>query len=179
MKCLICGSGNFLHIHKGTRDVADINVMKCAKCGTVQLDTKEYNTEQNYMEGGMLKNSYGMIGDKVDDMTWDTWILETKPDDDRRYDALRNVCSGKRVLEFGCGNGGFLRRIRNEASAVAGVELMDDSRKNMEKEKISVYKTLNTVDEKYDIVCMFMVIEHLNTPDEVLRKIYDVLVPGG
>lgn len=51
MKCIICGGDSFSCIHKGTRDIPQINVMKCEKCGMVQLDSNEYNTAQNYRGG--------------------------------------------------------------------------------------------------------------------------------
>lgn len=52
MKCLICRNTEFVCIHHGTRDVSDINVMKCKNCGMVQLDTWEYNTDEMYSGGG-------------------------------------------------------------------------------------------------------------------------------
>ena len=127
----------------------------------------------------MLKNNYGAISDKTEDMPWNIWVQETKADDERRYDALKDACNGKRILEFGCGNGGFLRRIKKVASNTAGVELMEDARNRIREEGIEVYETLDEVGGRYDIVCMFMVIEHLNHPDATLEKIYNILVPGG
>lgn len=38
-----------------------------------------------------------------------TWVKETMQDDDRRFEALKEICTGKDVLEFGCGNGGIRR----------------------------------------------------------------------
>lgn len=179
MQCLICGGDRFVCIHKGTRDIPQINVMKCRQCGMVQLDSTEYNTTSNYRGGGMLKDTYAAVADQTADMSWETWIQETKPDDDRRYESLKEMCTGKAVLEFGCGNGGFLRRIKNAAANVAGIELMDEARDNLAKEGISVYRSIDEIDKTYDVVCMFMVIEHLNHPDEILKKIWDVLKPGG
>lgn len=179
MKCLICGGDSFECIHKGTRDIPSINVMKCKECSMVQLDCAEYNTTSNYREGGMLKNSYAAVADDVVDITWETWIQETERDDDRRYESLKELCEGKDVLEFGCGNGGFLRRIKNVATNVAGIELMEKAGNNLAKEGISVYKSLEEINKTYDVVCMFMVMEHLNHPDEILNRIYDVLNPGG
>ena len=97
----------------------------------------------------------------------------------RRYEALKETCRDKRVLEFGCGNGGFLRRIKEVAADVTGIELMDEARKRISLEGIKTFKTLSETQEKHDVICMFMVIEHLNNPDDILSKIYDVLVPGG
>lgn len=127
----------------------------------------------------MLKDAYAALADQVVDMPWETWIQETKLDDDRRYEALKKLCAEKDVLEFGCGNGGFLRRIKNITANVAGIELMDEARDHLAKEGMTVYKSLDEIDKTYDVVCMFMVIEHLNHPDEILKKILDVLNPGG
>lgn len=179
MKCLICGNQQFGLIHNGTRDITDVNVMKCSKCGMVQLDSQDYNTENNYVGGGMLKNSYSLNTDTIDDISWDTWIEQTKRDDDRRYSALKDMCTGKSVLEFGCGNGGFLRRIRTVAGRVTGVELMNEARQKVREEGIEVYKTLSEANTKYDIICSFMVIEHLNNPDEILKQIFNALNENG
>lgn len=179
MQCLICGSGKFKCIHKGTRDISDINVMKCEECGMVQLDCDQYNTEQNYRRGGMLKNTYAAITDHMEDMTWESWLQETCRDDDRRYALLREMCNEKSILEFGCGNGGFLRRIKKVSREAVGIELMDIARDNLAKEGITAYRSINEIEHTYDVICMFMVIEHLNHPDEILRKIYDALRPGG
>jgi 2-polyprenyl-3-methyl-5-hydroxy-6-metoxy-1,4-benzoquinol methylase len=147
----------------------------------VQLDNTSYNTESNYEEGGMLKDNYSISADQTENLTWDVWLKNTEVDDDRRYKDLKKLCEGKSVLEFGCGNGGFLRRIKNVAASVAGVELMEEARSNIEKEGIPAYKTMDEIDRKlkYDVICMFMVIEHLNNPDEILKKIYDSLKENG
>lgn len=55
---------------------------------------------------------------------------------------------------------------------------MDESRKILNKE-IEVYKTLDEINQKFDVVCMFMVIEHLNNPDNILKKIYNILNSNG
>ena len=176
---MLCGNEEFECIHRGTRDVPNINVMKCLRCGMVQLDNYQYNTDCNYSEGGMLKNTYSVTSDELGDIPWDIWLKETEQDDIRRYEALKETCRDKRVLEFGCGNGGFLRRIKSVASDVVGVELMDEAREHIKGEKIAVFKYLDEVKRKYDVICMFMVIEHLNNPDEILSKIYNALAPGG
>lgn len=179
MQCLICKSEEFDCIHEGTRDIPDIKVLKCRKCGMVCLDNQKQNAQQNYARGGMLQNSYVAIGDKTEDMSWETWIRETERDDERRFAELNKICKKKDILEFGCGNGGFLRRMRNVAGSVTGIELMDEARERIQKEGIKVYRSLDEVDGKYDVVCTFMVIEHLNDPDQTLKMMHDVLKQGG
>lgn len=58
MKCKLCGNDAFVCIHNGTRDIPELNAMKCTQCGLVQLDGCEYNTELNYVRGGMLEKNY-------------------------------------------------------------------------------------------------------------------------
>lgn len=37
MKCIVCGSEEFELVHKGTRDVPEIDVYRCKFCGGGQL----------------------------------------------------------------------------------------------------------------------------------------------
>lgn len=107
-----------------------------------------------------MKNAYVAMSDTVTDMSWQEWLVETQSDDNRRYNQLKSACTGKSILEFGCGNGGFLRKIGNVATNVTGIELMDEARDNLKSEGIETYKALDEVDEVYDVICMFNVIEH-------------------
>lgn len=180
MKCLICGKEKFTCVHEGTRDIPTINVMKCQECGMVMLDSQVANTEENYSDGGMMKDAYSAKDDALAaDMSWEQWIASTSEDDDRRTGILKDMCRGKDVLEFGCGNGGFLRRIGQYSKSVVGIELMDDARKRIADEGISVYKYSHECDKQYDVICLFMVIEHLNNPDKILAQLKPLLKPGG
>ncbi len=117
--------------------------------------------------------------DNLEQIKWEEWIKDTKQDDDRRYESLKELCIGKSVLEFGCGNGGFLRRIKKVASDVSGVELLEEAKEKIEQEEIKIYQDLKQIHKKYDVICMFMVIEHLNNPNEELNEIYKLLNPNG
>lgn len=127
----------------------------------------------------MLENTYSVTSDRDVNLSWETWINETAGDDNRRYEALKEVCQGKSVLEFDCGTGGFLRKIKDIAADVTGIELMDDARNYIGREGIRTFKTISETKAKYDVICMFIVIEHLNDPDDILRAIYDALDVGG
>lgn len=176
--CLICGMDNYQCIHVGTRDVPDLRVLKCKFCSCVQLESRAYNTEENYADGGMLRGrGYNVSSYDTSELDWDTWIKQTDADYERRFQQLSALCNGKRVLEFGCGNGGFLRKIKKVAAHVTGIELMDEARQRLQEEGISVYKTPNH--ERYDVICMFHVIEHLNDPDTVFRDLRKSLRAGG
>lgn len=179
MKCLICGNNQFDCIHYGTRDISDINVMKCTECGMVLLDNTTYNTKDKYGGGVMLENAYRAVTDSTEQIKWEDWIEDTRQDDNRRYEDLKELCTGKSILEFGCGNGGFLRRVSKIASDVSGVEIQKEAVRKMQQEGIEIFYDLKQSNKKYDVICMFMVIEHLNNPDEELSEIYRHLKPNG
>lgn len=129
--------------------------------------------------GGMLKDAYRAVTDNLEQIKWEEWIEDTKQDDDRRYEVLKERCIGKSILEFGCGNGGFLRRIKKVACDVSGVELLEEAEEKIGKEGIKIYRDLKQIHRKYDVICMFMVIEHLNNPNKELNEIYNLLNPNG
>ena len=97
--------------------------------------------------------------------------------------------SGKRVLDLGCGNGVYTAEIAKVADSVLGIEaneryyqdairLKEEERiKNLEL-KCCRIEDLNCI-EKFDVVVMIEVLEHI--PDErlVLQKIRECLVEDG
>lgn len=183
-KCLLCGNSTFSVIHHGTRDNANINVKKCDVCGLVTLSEFLEDTNEMYQNGGMHKNGYDAISDTYHDIQWSRWVEMTSDDDDRRYEALKEVCREKNVLEFGCGNGGFLRRIKDVAKRVAGIELDEVAREKINAEGILVADNIDKLLEngglkEYDIVISFMVLEHLVDPFYYLQQIKNVLTDDG
>lgn len=179
MKCLICGNNEFDLIHKGTRDIPSINVLKCRNCGLVCNDEIRYNSEKMYADGGMLINTYNAYTDKMENLSFGEWRSDTYQSDYQRFSKIKNICQGKRILEFGCGNGGLLRMLKNVTTEVTGIELYDDARAHLEAEGIKTFKYLSDVDEKYDVVISFMVLEHLNEPDNILRQLHHIMKPNG
>ena len=127
----------------------------------------------------MLKANYSSLLDKHGDLSWENWTDESLKDNKRRFEELKDFCRGKSVLEFGCGNGGFLKQIKDIAEEVSGIELMEEARERLNSEGIRVYKSLSEINEKYDIICMFNVIEHLNNPDDILKDVHNALNEGG
>jgi len=98
-----------------------------------------------------------------------------------RYLDKKIGLQGKSVLDFGCGEGNFLKVAWNSGVRnLWGVELSERGRKLAAANGFSVVKSIDQIAPKsMDVVYMNDVIEHLRNPVEELKKIYALLSPGG
>ncbi len=178
-KCMLCGSTDNSLYHKGTRDVADIDVYRCNACGLLFLSKFPDDVNQLYEDGNMHLNGYDEISDTFTDISYEKYVQLSERDDLRRYNQLKDICKDKNILEFGCGNGGFLKKIKKEAASVTGIELERRCSEEINSAGIKCVDNINRLNDKYDIVVSFNVIEHLTEPRKYLDQIYDCLTDGG
>ena len=81
-----------------------------------------------------------------------------------KFNLINSVSNGKHHLDIGAGNGIFLEFVKNKGWDVAGVELDDSSRNAIEDRlKMNIAKTIydNQETEKYDVITMWHVLEHV------------------
>jgi 2-polyprenyl-3-methyl-5-hydroxy-6-metoxy-1,4-benzoquinol methylase len=101
-------------------------------------------------------------------------------DDKRRVVQHNKFLKNKKILDFGCGWGGFLKKII-KAKSFTGVELNKECifyiKKNIKK--IIVSDNLNNLNEKYDIITMFHVLEHIPYQIETLKELKKKLTKNG
>jgi ubiquinone/menaquinone biosynthesis C-methylase UbiE len=88
------------------------------------------------------------------------------------------------LLEIGCAGGTFLDQASKRGYQVEGVELSQSmSQKASDTYGVKVrqgdFEELQFMDESFDIVCMFDVLEHFREPGKTLEKIRRILKPGG
>lgn len=80
------------------------------------------------------------------------------------------------LLDLGCGDGGFINFcLENNIDAVG----IDKSPKTSNFKIISSSIESFQSDKKFDIVTLFHVIEHLNSPSKTLKKVKDLLKTNG
>lgn len=167
--CYLCKNENIDVLHKGTRDNADIDVLKCQNCGLVFLSTFSHVNDELYEDSKMNSNDINII----------QWREETKKDDERRLTTLKEVIYNKKILDFGCGNGGFLKLSSDIASIAVGVELDRMPRNYLIHEGYKVLKNIDEINNKFDIITLFHVLEHLKDPVSYLNIFKNKLNNGG
>jgi 2-polyprenyl-3-methyl-5-hydroxy-6-metoxy-1,4-benzoquinol methylase len=167
--CYLCESAT-LKIRKGqVRDMPDLKILECTNCGLVTLSSLEHIQSGFYEESGM----HGTVP-----MPMSVWLKDTDWDDQRRLEMLKSMISNKKLLDFGCGAGGFLNKAQHLAYTVAGIEIERRVREYWE-DRISIYQDVETAGGAYDLITAFHVVEHLPDPIAMLKTMGNMLVENG
>jgi SAM-dependent methyltransferase len=103
------------------------------------------------------------------------------------YDALLNKIketgSYKTLLDYGCGNGRFIKEAIDEGYEITGAEYNPEIVTNLKKAYSSVQfftvDHLLALNDKYDIIFLSNVIEHLTQPKQILNQLKDKLNENG
>jgi 2-polyprenyl-3-methyl-5-hydroxy-6-metoxy-1,4-benzoquinol methylase len=86
--------------------------------------------------------------------------------------------SGKRLLDVGCSYGDFLQLVKRRGAKIQGVELDGHALAHLKSVDIPASNQM-PVNQQFDIVCAFQILEHLVDPDDFIAKLSDLLVEDG
>ncbi len=100
------------------------------------------------------------------------------------------ISNGKSVLDIGCGAGTLCFYLANKDNKCVGVDVSDrairfckQTAKNLDLEKRTAFKVINfpreSLRQKFDVVILTEVIEHLENDNLALKKIYELLNKDG
>lgn len=171
--CRLCSGNKITVIHKGTRDRQDIDVLRCNDCGLVFL-SQIATDDEFYMDSQMRS-----------EIDFEKWRDNTYVDDNRRFLKYKNIINQRRILDFGCGNGGFLKLIYDnmvghKTECIMGLDLDKECVCRLNSEGIKCYDSLSSLSNmKFDVIFMFHVIEHLKNPETVLSSLINCLSTQG
>ncbi len=167
--CYLCGNKEFNKREGMVRDNPELEILQCSNCGLVFLSSFGHINNGFYESSAMHEEN-----DSIE-----SWLNETAWDDERRFNYLRRVLENKYVLDFGCGNGGFMLRAKEIASLIEGVEIETRLEEHFQKNGLCVYKTIDEINREYDIITAFHVLEHIKDPIELLKKLASKLKGNG
>ncbi|RPJ79077.1 MAG: methyltransferase domain-containing protein [Alphaproteobacteria bacterium] len=99
--------------------------------------------------------------------------------------ALDDISPTDIVLEIGCGNGSFLKKLKDKGiRQIVGIDLNVDALREPKAVGVKIYnKTVEELaaeeNQKFDVVCSFQVLENVSDPRSFLEASIKLLKPGG
>jgi len=95
-----------------------------------------------------------------------------------KYKIISKYNKNGKILDYGCGNGVFLNYIQTKNYKGKGYEPNEDAKKSSLKMGLNLIENLNA-DEKFDVITLWHVLEHIPNPDEILEKLKLLLTEKG
>ena len=173
-KCYLCGGTKFNKRPGRVRDRPELEVFECASCGLVFLSSFDH------IRYGFYESSE-MHGEETPDVQ--AWLKDTAWDDERRFQYLKSVLPNRKLLDFGCGAGGFLLNARELAATAHGVESEKRLSNHYLSHGLTVFQNLSEIPKDirggYDIISMFHVLEHIPEPRSILSELSEMLSDDG
>jgi SAM-dependent methyltransferase len=95
-----------------------------------------------------------------------------------------SVAASDDVLDIGCGQGDFLRSIKDRPGRTVGVDHNPLAIERLQSLGIEGYaadlaQLANVESESFDVVCAFQILEHVPSADTLVRSALALLRPGG
>ena len=97
-----------------------------------------------------------------------------------KYKILKSNKPVKSLLDYGCGNGDFLKFISKKGIKVVGVEKSNIARKVCKSKRLKVFSTLKKLtDKKFDVITLWHVLEHVPSPTKTISSLARILSNNG
>lgn len=192
-QCLLCGNKKthfrFTSYNKHGRHDIDkddvFEIFSCPKCdclfiGNTKVSKKYY---EKYYNLGYYESLSGEGSSIVNSLVnkLEQWSLEQK-----QKIIKQNLSGNKKkidILDIGCGDGKFLESLDRNNFERFGLEINPEGIRSARKKGLKIYDTdLILADfkgQKFDVITLWQVVEHLEDPIVVLEKINRILKDEG
>lgn len=175
LNCPSCGSSR----RKVRIERFDRKVLQCLDCDLGYMDAFPANVEDVYSTTGYLESHEINYLQNVD--------YRKKRFAMERLDIigrhLNKPATQARLLDVGCGAGWFLEVAKERGYIISGLEigkqLAEFTSKKLGAQIYTVPLTELPATESFDVITLFDVLEHVNSPRTVLKALRNHLNPGG
>ena len=155
-----------------TRDVSNLKVWKDLDSGIIYID--DFETKIDEYASGTFRDEFAK------QFSLGSADFERYVNNERRFKSFFQYVAEKRVVDFGCGKGFFLRKIQPHCKRVIGIELEESYIADLNANGVECVNTLSHIDnDSIDIAVSFHVVEHLPNPLEILSELMKKVVSGG
>lgn len=97
-------------------------------------------------------------------------------------EKLKGQFKDRKILEIGCGTGYLLHELQQLGSDVVGIEPGEHGQVGAEKYNVTIIQDFfpsQKVTERFDIIIMYCVLEHISDPKAFLKLVADYMVDDG
>ena len=183
--CIYCGSLIFVPVCLREDNTLVVHCQQCDLEFVNPLPSLE-TMQANYQKE--------MTGNETDGGLHSNYILERKKRiksfsklHNSRLSLIEDLYPEKgNLLDIGCGAGFFLNSAKERGWNCYGMEILPEyvkyAQENFALENIhqeSIDESLNFEANTFDVITLWDLIEHLRNPLESLKKIHEVMKPGG
>jgi methionine biosynthesis protein MetW len=188
--CNICGCDKSYPLMQ-TKDyrfgiLKSFNIVRCARCGLIYTNPRP--TRQSITK--LYKQYYDSNGGKREKILsfknfirsnlilrrlWHSFTGE--------YLSIILTKARGKVLDIGCGSGNLLKDLQRRNCEVYGVEINPRDVTICKKKGFNVFcgnlRDAQFQTNFFDVIILWHVLEHLDSPKEILQEAFRILRPGG
>ncbi len=162
--CKICSSDKTQIINLGK-----VKLIKCMKCDAHFL--KHFPTEEKLLN--YYKKKYKLTSSFL---STERRRISRLPEQIKLIsEIMKYIKPPASILEIGCDKGFFLNEARNFGYNCTGIELSKDARNYCKKIGIKVYKNIDQIDKKFDIIVLWHSLEHITEPILLLSSLKEFM----
>jgi len=171
MRCILCDHNKLKVISPQVRDSKKHKIIKCNKCGHIQLNPIPTQEEENkFYDENMQDKNINDVG--TIQRAYKKMLIDTT----RRTNLVTKLThKGKKILEIGSGHGFFLEAMRKLGYEIIGIDISKGKRKI--SKKITKVKILDVnINEKipnigkFDTIVIIHTLEHIADPINFLKN---------
>lgn len=174
ISCPFCSEHKISKFHEKLRYAHPEKIYKCNNCSFVFLYPRLSSHEQTQYYATQYRDEY------KDNTVEQRFISDLFEAQLRLKRIIPCFPKEKSLLEVGSGSGAFLSIAAKNFDKVIGVELDIPSCTFLKSKGLTVYSTIEELkNEKFDVIVMFHVLEHLLDPVTFLKDLSDFLNKNG
>lgn len=180
--CPVCGETNIKpYLICGDYSISkeEFNIVQCTNCTfTFTNPRPDSNEIGKYYQSDIYISHHANKGGFI------PWVYRSIRDIQfvNKTDIIKkHINRHISLLDIGCGTGAFLEYCKKLNWNVIGVEPDQDARESTKEKGISAYELdhLNNTNDKYDVITMWHVLEHVHDLDERIKQLHRLIKDDG